>query len=35
MNGLKFDGNEIKLIYIKEALYIKSFKHKKDIPSLL
>jgi hypothetical protein len=25
MNGRKFDGNELKIIYIKESLYLKSF----------
>jgi len=26
INGLKFDGNELKIIYIKESLYLKSFR---------
>jgi hypothetical protein len=25
MNGRKYDGNELKLVYIKESLYQKSF----------
>ena len=26
MNGRKFDGNEMKIVYIKENLYVKTFK---------
>jgi hypothetical protein len=35
MNGLKFDGNEIKLIYIKENLYQKTFRPQKEITNIL
>lgn len=31
MNGRKYDGNELKLIYIKTKLYEKEFKPKKDL----
>ena len=26
MNGRKYDGNDLKIVYIKEALYLKTFK---------
>jgi hypothetical protein len=31
MNGRKFDGNELKIIYIKESLYLKSFQPQREI----